>query len=77
MTEPLTPEKTAELQRLLDAEAERDALAAKLDAVREWIDKRGVNVSDRDDDYMDGYRAAQRHALLDAHDLRLALDADA
>ena len=57
--------------------AERDALAAKLDAVREWIDKRGVDVGDRDDDYMRGYRAAQRHALHDAVDLRRALDADA
>ena len=54
-----------------------DVRAARIARVREWIDRRGVNVSDRDDDYMDGYRAAQRHALLDAHDLRLALDADA
>ena len=62
------------------AECERlrgvmEALAAKLDAVRAWIDRRGVNVGDRDDDYMRGYRDAQRHALLDAHDLRRTLDA--
>ena len=60
---------------LLDAAAERDALAAKLDAVREWIDRRGVNVDDRDDDYMRGYRDAQRHALHDANELRAMLDA--
>ena len=57
--------------------AERDALAAKLGAVREWIDRRGVNVGDRDDDYMRGYRDAQRHALLDAAELRRALDEEA
>ena len=56
--------------------AERDALAAKLGAVREWIDRRGVNVGDRDDDYMRGYRDAQRHALLDAAELRWILDAE-
>ena len=50
---------------------------AKLDAVRAWVDRRGVNVDDRDDDYMRGYRDAQRHALLDAHDLRRALDGEA
>ena len=55
--------------------AERDALAAKLDAVREWIDRRGVNVDDRDDDYMRGYRDAQRYALHDANELRALLDA--
>ena len=60
---------------LLDAAAERDALAAKLDAVREWIDRRGVNVDDRDDDYMRGYRDAQRYALHDANELRALLDA--
>ena len=59
---------------LLDAVDERDALAAKLDAVREWIDRRGVNVDDRDDDYMRGYRDAQRHARLDANELRALLD---
>ena len=64
------------LPALLDAAEERDDLAAKLDAVREWIDKRGVDVGDRDDDWMTGYRAAQRHALQDAVDLRRALDAD-
>ena len=61
---------------LLDAAAERDALAAKLGAVREWIDRRGVNVGDRDDDYMRGYRDAQRHAILDAAELRWILDAE-
>ena len=59
---------------LHDAAAERDALAAKVEAVREWIDRRGVDVSDRDGDYMDGYRAAQRHAVQDAAKLRCALD---
>ena len=62
-------------EALLDAAAERDALAAKLAAVREWIDRRGVNVDDRDDDYMRGYRDAQRRALLDANGLRAMLDA--
>ena len=57
--------------------AERDALAAKLDAVREWIDKRGVDVGDRDDDWMTGYRAAQRHAVRDAAALLAALDGEA
>ena len=61
---------------LLDAAAERDALAAKVGAVREWIDRRGVNVGDRDDDYMRGYRDAQRHAILDAAELRWILDAE-
>ena len=55
--------------------AEQTALAAKLDTVREWIDRRGVNVDDRDDDYMRGYRDAQRHALHDANELRALLDA--
>ena len=64
------------------AECERlrgvmEALAAKLDAVRAWIDRRGVNAGDRDDDYMRGYRDAQRHALLDARDLRRAIDGEA
>ena len=66
----------AALPALLDAAAERDRLAAKLGAVREWIDRRGVDVGDRDDDYMRGYRDAQRHALLDAAELRRALDAE-
>ena len=55
--------------------AERDALAVKLDAAREWIDRRSVYVGDRDDDYMRGYRDAQRHALHDANELRALLDA--
>ena len=55
--------------------AERDALAVKLDAAREWIDRRCVYVDDRDDDYMRGYRDAQRHALHDANELRALLDA--
>ena len=59
-----------------DLKDERDALAAKLDAVRAWIDRRGVNVDDRDDEYMRGYRDAQRHARLDALELLRALDGD-
>ena len=54
--------------------AERDALAAKVERVRDWLDHRGVDVSDRDGAYMDGYRAAQRHAFTDAAELRAALD---
>ena len=54
--------------------AERDALAAKVEWVRDWLDHRGVDVSDRDSAYMDGYRAAQRHAVTDAAELRAALD---
>ena len=72
---PLITMDAADVLALLDAAAERDALAAKLDAVREWIDRRGVNVDDRDDDYMRGYRDAQRHARLDANELRVLLDA--
>ena len=81
----LTPETIAELRRLAEAAtaaearvaeltAELDALAAKVEAVRTWIDRRGVGVSDCDDDYMRGYRAAQRQALLGAAELRRALD---
>ena len=62
------------LPALLDAAAERDALAAKVERVRDWLDHRGVDVSDRDSAYMDGYRAAQRHAVTDAAELRAALD---
>lgn len=51
-----------------------DVRAARIARVREWIDRRGVDVSDRDGDYMDGYRAAQRHAVQDAAKLRRALD---
>ena len=47
---------------------------AKVERVRDWLDHRGVDVSDRDGAYMDGYRAAQRHALQDAAELRRALD---
>ena len=54
--------------------AEREALAAKVERVRDWLDHRGVDVSDRDGAYMDGYRAAQRHAVTDAAELRAALD---
>ena len=61
------------LPALLDAAAERDALAAKVERVRDWLDHRGVDVSDRDGAYMDGYRAAQRHAFTDAAELRAAL----
>lgn len=76
-----------EVPRLLDrlahmteardnARAEAERLTAMVDAVREWIDRRGVNVDDRDDEYMRGYRAAQRHALMDALELRRALDGE-
>lgn len=65
------------LPDLLDATAERDALAAKLARVRDWLDHRGVDASDRDGAYMDGYRAAQRHAVIDAAELRVALDEEA
>ena len=60
-----------------NARAEVERLAALVDAVRAWVDRRGVNVSDRDDEYMRGYRDAQRHALLDALELRRALDGEA
>ena len=72
---PLITMDAADVLALLAAVDERDALAAKLDEVREWIDRRGVNVDDRDDDYMRGYRDAQRHARLDANELRVLLDA--
>ena len=62
------------LPTLLDAAAEREALAAKVERVRDWLDHRGMDVSDRDSAYMDGYRAAQRHAVTDAAELRAALD---
>ena len=62
------------LPALLDAAAERDALAAGVERVRDWLDHRGVDVSDRDSAYMDGYRAAQRHAVTDAAELRAAID---
>ena len=57
-----------------NARAEVERLTALVELVREWIDHRGVDVSDRDGAYMDGYRAAQRHALQDAAKLRRALD---
>ena len=66
--------KVADIPDLLAAAAERDALAAKVERVRDWLDHRGVDVSDRDGAYMDGYRAAQRHAVTDAAELRAALD---
>ena len=56
------------------AAAERDARAAKVERVRDWLDHRGVDASDRDGAYMDGYRAAQRHALHDAAELRRTID---
>ena len=59
-----------------NARAEVERLAGLLAEVREWIDRRGVNVGDRDDDYMRGYRDAQRHALQDAAELRTTLDAE-
>ena len=60
-----------------NARAEVERLAALVDAVRAWVDRRGVNVGDRDDEYMRGYRDAQRHALQDALKLRRALDGEA
>ena len=57
-----------------NARAEVERLAALVAEVREWIDRRGVNVGDRDDDYMRGYRDAQRHAVQDAAELRATLD---
>ena len=57
-----------------NARAEVERLTGRVELVREWIDHRGVDVSDRDGAYMDGYRAAQRHALQDAAKLRRALD---
>lgn len=57
-----------------NARAEVERLTGQVEAVREWIDRRGVNVGDRDDDYMRGYRDAQRHAVQDAAELRAALD---
>ena len=56
-----------------NARAEVERLVA---AVREWVDRRGVNVGDRDDDYMRGYRDAQRHAVQDAAELRAIVNAD-
>ena len=60
-----------------NARAEVERLTDLVATVREWIDRRGVNVDDRDDEYMRGYRDAQRHALLDALELRRALDGEA
>ncbi len=57
-----------------NARAEVERLTGRVELAREWIDHRGVDVSDRDGAYMDGYRAAQRHALQDAATLRRALD---
>ena len=65
------------LPALLDAADERAALAAKVERVREWAYRRGVNVGDRDDDYMRGYRDAQRHALMDVGELLHILDGGA
>ena len=60
-----------------NSRAEVERLTDLVATVREWIDRRGVNVDDRDDEYMRGYRDAQRHALLDALELRRALDGEA
>ena len=57
-----------------NARAEVERLTGQVEAVREWVDRRGVNVGDRDDDYMRGYRDAQRHAVQDAAELRATLD---
>ena len=59
-----------------NARAEVERLTGRVELVREWIDHRGVNVGDRDDDYMRGYRDAQRHAVQDAAELRAIVDAD-
>ena len=60
-----------------NARAEVERLTAKVERVRDWLDRRGVDVSDRDGAYMDGYRAAQRHAPQDAAELRRTLDGGA
>lgn len=67
ISEPRRGGKSYWRKRAEDAEG-------RLDAVREWIDRRGVNVGDRDDEYMRGYRDAQRHAIQDAAALRAAIE---
>ena len=67
VSEPRRGGKSYWRKRAEDAEG-------RLGVVREWIDRRGVNVGDRDDDYMRGYRDAQRHALQDAAELRAAIE---
>ena len=55
-----------------NARAEVERLAAKLDAVREWIDRRGVNVDDHAEQ-LERYRRANwaglaiYHHVLDLH----------
>ena len=51
-----------------------DAVEARLAAVRYWIETRGVDVGDRDDEYMRGYRDAQRRAILDAAEALAIID---
>lgn len=58
------------------ARAEVERLAAMVERVRDWLDRRGVDVSDRDGAYIDGYRAAQRHMVMDARELRDSLDGE-
>ena len=60
-----------------NSRAEVERLTDLVATVREWIDRRGVNVGDRDDDYMRGYRDAQRHALMDVGELLHILDGGA
>ena len=67
ISEPRRAGKSYWRKRAEDAEG-------RLDVVREWLDSRGVDVGERDDEYMDGYRAAQRHAIQDAAALRAAIE---
>ena len=67
VSEPRRGGKSYWRKRAEDAEG-------RLDVVREWLDSRGVDVGDRDGAYMDGYRAAQRHAIQDAAALRAAIE---
>ena len=67
ISEPRRGGKSYWRKRAEDAEG-------RLDVVREWLDSRGVDVDERDDEYMRGYRDAQRHAIQDAAALRAAIE---
>ena len=67
VSEPRRGGKSYWRKRAEDAEG-------RLDVVREWLDSRGVDVGERDDEYMRGYRDAQRHAIQDAAALRAAIE---
>jgi len=58
----------AEFDRWLNTERAR-IRAEVAEEVQEWADRRGVNVGDGDGPWWDGYRQAQREALMDAQDL--------